>query len=62
MSDSNELKRDIAALENDIAGMDDLIVGLGGSARVTGPDPEAVRESMIAKLADLKRQLRAKDD
>lgn len=62
MSNRQELEREIAAVEKHIAGMSDLIAGLGGSASVTGPDPKRVMESLIAKREELKSELRALDD
>ena len=62
MSNRQELEREIAALDKDIAGLSDIIAGLVGSARVTGPDPKTTMESLIAKREDLKSQLRARND
>jgi hypothetical protein len=62
MSNRQELERDITALEKQIAGISDLIAGLDGSAPVTGPDPKTIRQSLIAKWANLKSQLRAPED
>ncbi len=62
MSDKDELERKIAALKEQIDDMSEIIADVDGSTPVASPDPKAVRQSMIADLADLKSRLLAMDD